>query len=99
MCLRTVNIDEARLRRISPSFKDVNVIDQWLVVVIEAALSNMEQGLTSSVPTTEEVYDAIEQSVKSGQAMDMASIQDYAIDVETMRERLHRMVHEVYSMP
>ena len=99
MCLRNVNIDEARLRRISPSFKDVNVIDQWLAVVIEAAMSNLEQGLAANLPTTDDVYDAIEQRVKSSQAMDMASVQDYAIDVETMRKRLHRMVHEVYSMP
>ena len=27
MCIRTVNIDQARLSRINPSFKDVNVID------------------------------------------------------------------------
>lgn len=42
MCLRTVNIDEARLRKINPSFSDMNTIDRWLEVVINDAISEME---------------------------------------------------------
>ena len=42
MCVRTVNIDEARLRRINPSFSDMKVIDQWLEEVIADAISDME---------------------------------------------------------
>ena len=100
MCVRTVNIDEARLRRINPSFSDVKEIDRWLAVVVDAAICELEQGHTYSEPTTEEIYDAIEQRVKNRQAAGEAgSNQTHAIDVETMRERLHRMVHEVYSMP
>ena len=49
--------------------------------------------------TTEEVFDAIEQRVKNRLQADMSVSADHAIDLETMRERLHRMVHEVYSMP
>ena len=89
-------MDEARLCRINPSFKDVNVIDRWLEVVINDAIDGLEQ---NGELTTEEVYDAIERGVKQRYKTDMAFSQDHAIDVETMRERLHRMVHEVYSMP
>ena len=42
MCLRTVNIDEARLRKISPLFDDVKAIDRWLEVVINDDISEME---------------------------------------------------------
>ncbi len=49
--------------------------------------------------TTEEVYDAIEQRVKSSRQAELSASASHAIDVETMHERLHRMVHEVYSMP
>ena len=89
-------MDEARLCRINPSFKDVNVIDRWLEVVINDAIDGLEQ---NGELTTEEVYDAIERGVKQRYKTDMAFSQDHAIDVEMMRERLHRMVHEVYSMP
>lgn len=47
--------------------------------------------------TTKDVYDAIEERVKNRGFSDLPL--DHAIDVETMRSRLHRMVHEVYSMP
>ena len=49
--------------------------------------------------TTEEVFDAIECGVKQRYKSDLLLSQEHAIDLETMRERLHRMVHEVYSMP
>ena len=42
MCLRTVNIDEARLRKINPSFSDMKTIDRWLEVIINDAISEME---------------------------------------------------------
>ena len=48
--------------------------------------------------TTEEVFDAIECGVKQRYKSDLLLSQEHAIDLETMRERLHRMVHEVYSM-
>lgn len=120
MCLRTVNIDEARLRRINPSFSDMKAIDRWLEVVINDAISklevkhrmaglevkadpmNEEEALADEIynePPTEAVYDAIEERVKKRQAAVGTDAYTYAIDVETMRERLHRMVHEVYSMP
>ena len=51
-----------------------------------------------STQTTEEVFDAIEQRVKNRLQADMSVSADHAIDLETMRERLHRMVHEVYFM-
>ena len=63
--------------------------------VDEAALRDMRPELD----TTEEVYDAIEQRVKNRRQAEFSVSVEHAIDVETMRERLHRMVHEVYSMP
>lgn len=56
-----------------------------------------EQSSKSDSPT-DRIYDAIERDVKERHTSALMLDQDYAIDVETMRERLHRMVHEVYSM-
>lgn len=99
MCLRSVNIDEVRLRRISPTFQDVNVIDRWLAAVIDSAMSEMEQAHVYSEPVATDVYNAIEQRVKYSSAGNADFVKPIAIDVESMRGRLHRMVHEVYSMP
>ena len=78
MCVRTVNVDEARLRKISASFKDVNVIDQWLQIVINNAIDDMELGDLTELPlatvekypydkdmTVEELYAAVMEDVKA----------------------------------
>ena len=78
MCVRTVNVDEARLRKISASFKDVNVIDQWLQIVINNAIDDMELGDLTELPvvaaenypydkdmTVEELYSAVMEDVKA----------------------------------
>lgn len=101
MCMVSINIDEAALRDMRPELDTTAAIRLWAQQLVDHRMQQMRNGESEDFGslTTEEVYDAIEQRVKNRQHADMSASAVHAIDVETMRERLHRMVHEVYSMP
>lgn len=96
MCMVSINVDEAALRDLRPELDTTAAIRLWAQELIDLRLQQMRN---ESNLTPEEVYDAIEQRVKSSRQAELSASASHAIDVETMRERLHRMVHEVYSMP
>lgn len=96
MCMVSINIDEAALRDMRPELDSTAAIRLWAQELVDLRMRQMRN---EGNLTTEEVYDAIEQRVKSCRQADISVSTEHAIDVETMRERLHRMVHEVYSMP
>ena len=96
MCMVSINIDEAALRDLRPELDSTAAIRLWAQELVD---HRMQQMRNEGNLTTEEVYDAIEQRVKSRRQAEISVPTEHAIDVETMRERLHRMVHEVYSMP
>jgi len=96
MCMVSINVDEAALRDLRPELDTTAAIRLWAQELIDLRLQQMRN---ESNLTPEEVYDAIEQRVKSIRQAELSASASHAIDVETMRERLHRMVHEVYSMP
>ena len=108
MCKYNMSINDAVVNEIRPHFKDEESLLMWMEVSMEhlmreyaARFKNRslgrEQSSKSDSPT-DRIYDAIERDVKERHTSALMLDQDYAIDVETMRERLHRMVHEVYSM-
>lgn len=101
MCMVSINIDEAALREMRPELDSTAAIRLWAQELVDARMRQMRAEGQELVDnrTTEDVYDAIEQRVKNRGFSNLAAVADHAIDVETMRERLHRMVHEVYSMP
>ena len=101
MCMVSINIDEAALRDMRPELDTTAAIRLWVQELVDLRMQQMRNGDSDNYGgrTTEEVYDAIEQRVKNSLQADMSVSAVHAIDVETMRERLHRMVHEVYSMP
>lgn len=92
MCTISINIDEASIRKMRPDLNSTSAISQWAQQLIDARIRQM------TLKDTGAIYDAIERGVKECHKAEMMSAQENAIDVETMRERLHRMVHEVYSM-
>ena len=71
MCVRTVNIDEARLRRIDSSFSDMKVIDQWLEEVIADAISDMESLSKNGVVAGEETM-----SIEEARAMTLQAVRE-----------------------
>ena len=74
MCVRSVNVDEARLRRINSSFSDMEVIDRWLEGVIADAISYMEFLSKNDVLADEETM-----SIEEARAMVHAAIhEEYA---------------------
>lgn len=98
MCLRTVNIDEMRLRKINPSFSDMNVVDRWLEVVINDAISDMEvkhrlAGLEVETDSKNEDEALADNS--------MASVQKYPYDRDMTVEELYAAVvediNEIYA--
>ena len=101
MCMVSINVDEAALRDMRPELDTTAAIRLWAQELVDHHMQQMRNGDSDIFGnrTTEEVYDTIEQRVKNRLHADMSVSADHAIDVETMRERLHRMVHEVYSMP
>jgi len=96
MCSINIQVDESTLREVMPELDTTAAIRVWAQQLIDLHMQQMRNG--SGNQTTEEVFDAIEQRVKNRLQADMSVSADHAIDLETMRERLHRMVHEVYSM-
>ena len=96
MCSINIQVDESTLREVMPELDTTAAIRVWAQQLIDLHMQQMRNG--SGNQTTEEVFDAIEQRVKNRLQADMSVSADHAIDLETMRERLHRMVHEVYFM-
>lgn len=96
MCMVSINVDEAALRDMRPELDTTAAIRLWAQELVDHRMQQMRH---EGSQTTEEVYDAIEQRVKNRRQAEFSVSAEHAIDVETMRERLHRMVHEVYSMP
>ncbi|MBR1466883.1 MAG: hypothetical protein IJ607_11080 [Bacteroidaceae bacterium] len=70
MCLRTVNIDEARLRKINPSFCDMKTIDRWLEVVINDAIEDMElpHNPSPNAHSAEEMHALLVERVRRAEA-------------------------------
>ena len=97
MCTVSVKVNEDVLRDYLPELDTTAAIRLWVQELVDQRMQQMRNGFADQ--TTEEVYDAIEQRVKSRSHTEVLASAEHAIDVETMRERLHRMVHEVYSMP
>ena len=91
MCLRTVNIDEARLRKINPSFNDMKTIDRWLEVIINDAISEME--VKQRMAGLEVEADPIEEDEALAVAP-VVSAQKYPYDRDMTVEELYAAVVE-----
>ncbi len=81
MCIRTVNIDEARLSRINPSFKDVNVIDRWLQVLVNDAIEDMEMSHAPSpnAHTAEEMHALLVERVRRAEAGEEKTVSNQTV--------------------
>jgi len=81
MCIRTVNIDQARLSRINPSFKDVNVIDRWLQVLVNDAIEDMELSHAPSpnAHTAEEMHTMFQERVRRAEAGEEKTVSNQTV--------------------
>ena len=88
MCIRTVNIDQARLSRINPSFKDVNVIDRWLKVLINDAIEDMElqHAPSPNAHTAEEMRSLLVERVRRAEAGEEKAVSNQAV-FDTIRDK------------
>lgn len=88
MCLRTVNIDEARLRKINPSFSDTKAIDRWLEVVINNAIEDMELSHNPSpnAHTAEEMHAMLQERVRRAEAGEEKTVSNQVV-FDTIRNK------------
>jgi len=88
MCVRTVKIDEARLRKINPSFKDVNVIDRWLEAIINNAIEDMELPYNPSpnARSAEEMQRLLMERVRHAEAGEERNVSNQAV-FDTIRDK------------
>ena len=99
MCTVNIKVNEAVLRNIRPELKTTSAIRQWVQQQIDLRIQQMaaEQRQTE---TQENLWRAIEQDeellLKSSDIVDDCG---EAIDLETFRSDLYRMIDEVYAEP
>ena len=97
MCIVSVKIDEAMLRDVLPELDSPAAISRWAQLLIDQhidALAREYAHQQTMIP--EELYNGLApDDLTTVRAID----DDECIDLETMRENLHKMVREVYAQP
>ena len=97
MCKVTVDINEKLLQDILPELNNSVAIRQWVQQQIDLRIQQMA-GELAQKELQEDLWRAIEQDedllLKPSEIMDDT---DEAIELETFRSDLHRMIEEVYA--
>jgi len=99
MCTVSVKVNEAVLRGIRPELNTTAAIRQWVQQQIDLRIQQMviEQGQNES---QEDLWSAIAQDeellLKPSEIVDDGG---EAVDLETFRADMHRMIEEVYAEP
>ena len=102
MCLVSINIDEAALRDMRPELDTTAAIRLWAQELVDRRMQQMrqERDLKVSVPdaTQEDLWRAIEQDPElTLKPSDIVESDGEAIDLESFRADLHKMIEEVYA--
>ena len=102
MCMVSINVDEAALREMKPGIDSAAAVRVWVQELVDARMQQMraEQGRKVSQPeaTGEDLWHAIEQDSELTLKPSVIAADDgEAIDLETFRADLHRMVDEIYA--
>ena len=92
MCTVSVKVNEALLRGMRPELNTTAAIRQWAQQQIDLRIQQMETELGRN-ESQEDLWHAIEQDE------DLLLKPSEAIDLETFRADLHRMIDEVYAEP
>ena len=102
MCTINIQVDESTLREVMPELDSRAAIRLWAQQLIDLRIQEMEleNRNISREKTQENLWRAIEQDPEL--ALSPSEIVDdngEAIDLETFRSDLHRMIEEVYAEP
>ena len=99
MCTVNIKVNEAVLRNIRPELKTTSAIRQWVQQQIDLRIQQMAAEQRQN-GTQENLWRAIEQDeellLKPSDIVDDCG---EAIDLETFRSDLYRMMDEVYAEP
>jgi len=99
MCTVSVKVNESALRSMRPELNTTAAIRQWVQQQIDLRIQQMviEQGQNES---QEDLWSAIAQDeellLKPSEIVDDGG---EAVDLETFRADMHRMIEEVYAEP
>ena len=97
MCTVTVDIDEKVLQDLMPELDNTSTIRLWVQKLVDMHLQQLQRKRNM---TQEDLWHTIEQDPEL--ALFPSEIVDddgEAIDLETFRADLHRMIEEVYAEP
>ena len=100
MCTVSVKVNEALLRGMRPELNSTAAIRKWAQQQIDLRIQQMETELGRN-ESQEDLWHAIEQDEDLLLKPYFEFVYDggEAIDLETFRADLHRMIDEVYAEP
>ena len=102
MCTVSINIDEAALRDLRPELDSTAAIRLWAQELIDTSMRQMrmerERKTLQSEATQEDLWHAIEQDPELLLKPSVIEAEyGEAIDIETFRADLHKMIEEIYA--
>ena len=102
MCVVSINIDEAALRDMRPELDTTAAIRLWAQELVDLRMQQMraERGgnVSQREATLEDLKRTIEQDTELALKPSVITKDDVeAVDLETFRADLHRMVEEIYA--
>ena len=102
MCMVSINVDEAALRDMRPELDTTAAIRLWAQELVDLRMQQMraerERNTSIRDASQENLWHAIEQDPEL--TLKPSVIEDHggdAIDLETFRADLHKMIEEVYA--
>ena len=102
MCIVDVKVDEQELRNMRPELDNLVAIRLWVQQLVDLQMQQMRLGregnVYSSEAKQEDLWHAIEQEPELMLNPSEIVVNDGdAIDLETFRADLHRMVDKIYA--
>lgn len=102
MCMVSINVDESALREMRPELDTTAAIRLWVQDLVDFRMQQMRTERGGSVSqreaSQEDLWHAIEQDPELTLKPSVIAEEDgEAIDLETFRADLHRMVEEIYA--
>lgn len=97
MCTVSIKVDEAALRNIYPDLDNATAIRLWVQQLVDMHLQQLQRKQNM---TQEDLWHTIEQDPELALfPSEIVEDDGEAVDLETFRADLHRMVEEVYAEP
>ena len=97
MCTVSINIDEAVLRDMRPELETTAAIRLWAQELVDQRMQQMRMERERNA-SQEDLWRAIEQDPELTLKPSVIDVHDgEAIDLETFRADLHKMVEEIYA--